>query len=127
MIALNLPTTRHQLPDWTGANCATAPDPDIFFPEPGQDPTPALNYCHGCPLREQCKNYADTLHTVGIWGGTTDDTRPPRTYPDCGTPAAFQRHHRNQQKACDPCRVAWNAYKRERAAIRRAQKGDTAA
>ena len=32
---------------------------------------------------------------------------------NCGTPAGYRKHYRNKETICDPCRVAYNAYKLE--------------
>jgi hypothetical protein len=42
----------------------------------------------------------------------------PVTAP-CPSVSAYKRHQRRGEK-CDPCRLAWNAYQRERYAARRA-------
>lgn len=56
-------------PDWyDDANCRDLP-PEIFFPE-AKDWAPARRVCEGCPVREECLEFAlsnDEKH--GIWGG----------------------------------------------------------
>lgn len=49
-------------------------DPEVFFPtneknfeQVGQ----ALVHCSGCPVLEQCREYALKYEDHGIWGGTT--------------------------------------------------------
>lgn len=32
---------------------------------------------------------------------------------DCGTRAGYNAHKRRDEKPCDPCREAWNAYMRD--------------
>lgn len=60
------------------AACAGHGDPDLWFPEYGQDERreEALRICATCPVRAACLSY--TLSTPlqpGIWGGTTEDER----------------------------------------------------
>lgn len=51
------------------AACKTA-DPDLFFPERGQDIGPALAYCARCTVRDDCLRFAiDNGERLGIWGG----------------------------------------------------------
>ena len=53
----------------TGAACAGA-DPEMFFPEPGQDDTGARAICARCPIRRECYHLARaTGQRWGIWGG----------------------------------------------------------
>lgn len=65
------------LPDWyADAACAHGADPEIFFPELGQTAAPALAICAGCPVRDQCLQYAKgTDQHYGVWGGTTERQR----------------------------------------------------
>lgn len=57
------------------ANCHGI-DPDVFFPERGQDPKPILAICAACPVRDECLQYAIDHHQPdGIWGGTTGRQR----------------------------------------------------
>lgn len=47
-------------------------DPDLFFPEPGASVQEAKAVCAGCPVREECLDYAMSHHeNWGIWGGVT--------------------------------------------------------
>lgn len=49
-------------------------DPAIFFPEDEKDADAvgaALVYCSGCPVRQECFDYAMEHEDYGIWGGTT--------------------------------------------------------
>ncbi len=50
----------------------------MFFPEPGSGDgwSPALRVCAGCPVREDCLDYAlRTNQTQGVWGMTTPAER----------------------------------------------------
>ncbi len=53
-------------------------DVDIFFPVSKNDvDTPmALMTCRGCPVRQECLEYALTIPSLdGIWAGTSDRDR----------------------------------------------------
>jgi len=57
------------------ALCAFHPNPDIFFPGPGQSAlaNQAKAICFRCPVREECKQYKiDSGSTEGIWGGESN-------------------------------------------------------
>jgi hypothetical protein len=56
------------------AACATADDPEAWFPDPSarrSDLSAVLNVCHGCPVRRSCLAAGLLNHEHGIWGGTT--------------------------------------------------------
>ncbi|MFF7879149.1 WhiB family transcriptional regulator [Streptomyces californicus] len=57
----------------TAAVCAGV-DPELWFPDTG-DSTP-VRICQGCPVRQQCEEYAAALegdcglpYRHGVWGG----------------------------------------------------------
>ena len=53
------------------ANCLGM-DPDLFFPERGEDPAPAKAVCAGCAVRKECLAMALAQRmTHGVWGGLT--------------------------------------------------------
>jgi WhiB family redox-sensing transcriptional regulator len=55
---------------WRSLAACKGAEPDLWFPEPGEDARPALAVCDGCPVRREC--LADALHApekFGIWGG----------------------------------------------------------
>lgn len=57
-------------------------DPDAFFPEPGPGARDAIatarRVCARCPVRQQCRDFADTQgEPFGIWGGATEQERRP--------------------------------------------------
>lgn len=62
--------------DWAGyANCLGL-DPDMFFPQPYEDPAPAKAVCQGCVVREECLLAALARRELdGIWGGLTATER----------------------------------------------------
>ena len=66
-------------PEWmTEAACAGA-DLDLFFPNQGNsNNAEALAYCHRCPVRTQCLEYAlgyADRDLPGIWGGLNENQR----------------------------------------------------
>lgn len=66
-------------PSWMQqAVCASHDDPDLWFPEHGQDERQeeALRICATCPVRVACLAYVRSMPPQpGIWGGTTEDDR----------------------------------------------------
>ena len=67
--------------DWRAAGACRTADPDLFFPvavggAEGPQVSLALRICGGCPVRQQCLDFAiRTREQAGIWGGTTPDDR----------------------------------------------------
>jgi WhiB family redox-sensing transcriptional regulator len=56
----------------------TQTDPEIFFPETGQNNTVAKSICAQCPISLDCLNDALLITQVddfGIWGGTSAQER----------------------------------------------------
>lgn len=66
-------------PSWMEqAACAGHDDPDLWFPEHGQDEQQqeALRICAACPVRPECLAYVQSMPMQpGIWGGTTEEDR----------------------------------------------------
>ena len=57
------------------AGCRDA-DPDWFFPGHEGDTSAALRVCRGCPVREDCLEWAlETRVRYGVWGGLTERER----------------------------------------------------
>jgi WhiB family transcriptional regulator, redox-sensing transcriptional regulator len=51
-------------------------DPEIFFPERGDDLRPARDVCRGCTVQVQCLEYSVKWHEKhGVWGGTSERER----------------------------------------------------
>jgi WhiB family transcriptional regulator, redox-sensing transcriptional regulator len=49
---------------------------EIFFPTNANVVEPALNYCRGCKVSDECYVYAlADRDLVGIWSGTTERDR----------------------------------------------------
>ena len=67
--------------DWRAASACLTADPDLFFPvavgtAASRQVAQALRICAGCPVRQQCLDFAmRTREPVGIWGGTTPEQR----------------------------------------------------
>src|SRR4051812_29825276 len=61
---------------WADLGSCVSSDPDIFFPERGENTSYARSECRGCPVRHQCLDYAMTTgQKFGIWGGMTPAQR----------------------------------------------------
>jgi WhiB family redox-sensing transcriptional regulator len=67
---------RHDERGWEDfANCLGV-DPDLFFPERGASTREAKEVCRGCPVREDCLEYAlGNAEKFGIWGGMSERER----------------------------------------------------
>jgi WhiB family redox-sensing transcriptional regulator len=62
--------------DWRSAALCAQTDPELFFPEKGGSPAPALRVCRVCPVRLPCLAFAlagDERH--GVWGGLSERER----------------------------------------------------
>lgn len=60
------------------ASCAQS-NTELFF----SDEKTAKTFCHSCPVRSDCLDYALIYHVSGVWGGTSDRERSrmySRTY-----------------------------------------------
>lgn len=72
--------------DWGKAACADEPA-EYFFPERGHSTARGKDICLGCPVMEQCLDYALTvpllertedeepLWVEGVWGGSSESER----------------------------------------------------
>lgn len=83
MITETLQIVARKTPKWMRwAQCADA-DPDLFYPEPGEDNTPkvkaAVRICRTCPVRGACLRWAFETeregYRWGILGGKTANQR----------------------------------------------------
>jgi WhiB family transcriptional regulator, redox-sensing transcriptional regulator len=67
--------------NWRAASACLNADPDLFFPiavgtAVSKQVTRALRICDGCPVRQQCLDFAmQSGEKDGIWGGTTPEER----------------------------------------------------
>ncbi len=61
---------------WAAYAACRDADPDLFFPTSEADVAAAQRICRGCPVIEECLNWAlDTRVRYGVWGGTTERER----------------------------------------------------
>jgi WhiB family transcriptional regulator, redox-sensing transcriptional regulator len=67
--------------DWRSRAACLSADPDLFFPisssGPGRDQVAkAKAICTGCPVRQECLEYALATRQIhGVWGGTSEEER----------------------------------------------------
>ena len=105
----------------------------MFAPGARKDGTLAAKaICATCPYIEPCRNHAHIMvEPYGVWGGEGPRTRfanirgtampkPRRRVAICGTPTGWRNHVDAGHTPCEPCRDAWNAYKRD---LRARQRG----
>ncbi|MFC8282902.1 WhiB family transcriptional regulator [Streptomyces cyaneofuscatus] len=138
MLIHHYATTSHAAPDTLDRTenwrfdgvCARAVDDELWFPEPSDKATTrdAITACLLCPVLLLCRQAALTeeqglgkVSRHGIRGGLTPAQRHAadtstraaqgksgRQLAPCGTDAAYDRHRRNGEQPCDPCRRAHN-------------------
>lgn len=67
--------------EWRTAGACLTADPDLFFPVAvgafaSSQVARAQRICAGCPVKQQCLDFAmRTREPTGIWGGTTPEER----------------------------------------------------
>ena len=62
--------------DWYERALCPQTDPDAFFPEKGGSTKEAKKICLGCPVKQQCLQWAlDNDERFGIWGGLSERER----------------------------------------------------
>jgi WhiB family transcriptional regulator, redox-sensing transcriptional regulator len=67
--------------NWRSSGACRSADPDLFFPIARTGPAEkqiarAKMICAGCPVRQECLEFALSHdQTYGIWGGTTVEDR----------------------------------------------------
>lgn len=112
-------------------------NPDLFFPDRGENTTNAKHVCAGCPVTDDCLMYAIVnLEISGIWGGKDGkerrvirrqliangtiaaselDRRSPHTTGpvQCGTRSGYVTHRRLGQVPCDDCTEANRDYQND--------------
>ena len=59
---------------WESALCAQV-DPEIFFPQQGEQPEEALEVCGRCPVRDLCRETFGEIVADGVVGGQTANER----------------------------------------------------
>lgn len=61
---------------WTARGACRGADTAVFFTEQGEATRPAKEVCAGCPVREECLDYAlRNGERHGVWGGTSERER----------------------------------------------------
>lgn len=62
--------------EWMVEAACLGLDPNLFFPERGEDSSQAKAICQSCVVIEECADYAQVNRlTKGIWGGTSERQR----------------------------------------------------
>lgn len=58
--------------DWQDEGICRQTDPEVFYPEVGQESWDAKKICKGCPVRDKCLMYAfETEDEWAVMGGLT--------------------------------------------------------
>lgn len=106
--------------DWMVEALCAQTDPEVFFPEKGGGTGRVTNLaktiCAGCPVRQQCLDYAlDHDIDYGIWGGLSAQRRRPlqRARRATSTVRTCVNGHQRpvDEKCCRQCRrEAWQRY-----------------
>ena len=96
-----------------------------FFPGTSGRPAPAHAYeyakqvyCEGCPVREECLDYALANNDKwGLWGGMSPEERWQlgRDPIEHGTIRGYRQHRVANGDPCQPCKDAWTRYIASRA------------
>ncbi len=61
---------------WASFAACRGVDPNLFFPTEEQDASAALRICQGCPVQQECLEWAlESRVRYGVWGGTTERDR----------------------------------------------------
>ncbi len=61
---------------WQASALCAQTDPEAFFPEKGGSTREAKSVCKGCPVKQECLEYAlDHDERFGIWGGLSERER----------------------------------------------------
>lgn len=62
--------------DWRDDALCAQVDPELFYPDEGQSPRTPKRVCAGCPVRDECLQWALAQDVRGgIWGGASDRER----------------------------------------------------
>lgn len=115
---------------WRERGACAGVNPALFFPDVGEAAHRAKAVCAGCPVREECLQYAlEHREDEGVWGGLTRLERRAlprprkRSQVDCGTEGGYRTHRRRGEDACDRC-LAANAVAK---AVRKSRKREETA
>lgn len=64
------------IPAWQQRAACRGSDPELFFPDRGEDADPAKKICADCPVRQECLEAALARgERFGIWGGMSERER----------------------------------------------------
>jgi WhiB family redox-sensing transcriptional regulator len=75
-VSHDLPALAFDHATWTTHAACKGTDPNLFFPERGENSTQAKKVCTGCPVRTECLQYAtDNNIRHGVWGGLAEMDR----------------------------------------------------
>lgn len=61
--------------EWMSRGNCRGLDPSIFISERGVDSTSAKKVCVGCPVTDECLEYALEENEDGVWGATSERDR----------------------------------------------------
>ncbi len=93
-------------------------DPNLFFPDRGENIATAKAVCMSCQVRAECLEFALVeCIKVGLWGGASERERrrlrrergisETRPRPPCGTTEGYNAHKRYREDRCQPCKDAY--------------------
>ena len=61
---------------WRDDAACRGVDSNVFFPAQGAIPHRAYQICEGCPVKQQCYDFADAAGEMrGVWGGVSFSRR----------------------------------------------------
>lgn len=125
-------------PAWYEDAACVDMDTETFHDADAEAVAAALAVCASCPVMTSCRDMAVAdASLIGVWGGQTERERaearrqgaqvrrrPRRDHArplagpvqPCGTTAAYQRHRRRGEPACEYCKDAKRAEIRARRA-----------
>lgn len=116
--------------DWMEQAACKGMDPAFWYPgkdeagHPTKHNSPAKDTCRGCPVRQECLEYAlDNCEVHGIWGGMSERQRKRlrgerRAVSKCGTEAGYRRHRYYGQPQCGECLAAHAQHNASTAPVR---------
>lgn len=101
--------------DWMDRAACIGMDTELFFPDPGGNPNPALAVCRRCPVTVECLEFGQKLARrwggqAGVFGGMTANQRrgvpaPKPTHgtcSECGGTYSISPAVGSPPKTCSP-------------------------
>jgi WhiB family redox-sensing transcriptional regulator len=86
---------------WKADALCAQTDPEAFFPEKGGSTREAKRICIGCPVREECLDYAlEHDERFGIWGGLSERERRALKRGDRGPEVNITRTNARPCRGC---------------------------